>query len=367
MNVIACLKDAVAFWRPPKPPVPFSVLFKKFKSILERNNKILELMADMGDKLGGEYVFDRQYIYDVCERLNDLVFKLISDLCVLNHRKNVDLFIAFERIQHEIQEELAGRHAFPNTRSTILLDDLSSDMSDEAGNKFACLGDIRNTLGLPTRDGFVITVKAFFDFMEHNGLWPSIEATVKKWQEEKDEATFEERAAEVRKRILQGEIPRSIVSHISAMLDILEARNGGKDLTFAVRSSAWGEDGESSFAGQYDSVLNVPRGGIQDAYRQVLASAYSVEAWHYRMHRGYKEHETAMAVGCQIMAEAEVSGAMYTFAPLAAGDESMVISAAWGTRRYRRGRHSGIGYDCAGSHAPLQGPIPRRRPEKKAR
>ncbi len=77
-------------------------------------------------------------------------------------------------------------------------------------------------------------------------------------------------------------------------------------------------------------MLNVPRKGILDAYRRVIAGAYTPEAWRYRLHRSYRENETAMAVGCQLMAEAEVSGAMYTYAPLPLEKEAMVISAAWG-------------------------------------
>jgi pyruvate,water dikinase len=114
------------------------------------------------------------------------------------------------------------------------------------------------------------------------------------------------------------------------MLDILRTRGHGDPAMFAVRSSAWGEDSEFSFAGQYESVLNVPRKGIADAYRRVIAGAYTPEAWRYRLHRGYREDETAMAVGCQLMAQAEVSGAMYTYAPLPLEKEAMVISAAWG-------------------------------------
>jgi pyruvate,water dikinase len=95
------------------------VLFKKFRSILERNNLILELMADMGDKLGGEYIFDRQYVIDISEKISDLVFKLISDLCVMTQSEIVDLFVAFERIQFEIQEELAGRRAVPVTAQLV--------------------------------------------------------------------------------------------------------------------------------------------------------------------------------------------------------------------------------------------------------
>ena len=55
------------------------------------------------------------------------------------------------------------------------------------------------------------------------------------------------------------------------MLDTIEGRHKGKPLRFAVRSSAWGEDSEFSFAGQYESVLNVPGKGILEAYRRVIA------------------------------------------------------------------------------------------------
>ncbi len=135
---------------------------------------------------------------------------------------------------------------------------------------------------------------------------------------------------EVQQRILKGTIPRHVVSSINAMLDVLSARRKGEPFMFAVRSSAWGEDSEFSFAGQYESMLNIPRNEILGAYRRVIAGAYAPEAWRYRLHRGYKEIETAMAVGCQLMAEAEVSGAMYTYAPLPLEREAIVISAAWG-------------------------------------
>lgn len=329
MNLAHGLKGLFSFRSPPKPALPFSVLFKKFRSILERNNLILELMADMGDKLGGEYIFDRQYVLDISERIGDLVFKLISDLCVMTQSENVELFISFERIQHEIQEELAGRRAFPMTRPAVLLDELNGDLNEEVGNKFANLGDIRNTLELPTMEGFVLTTRAFFDFMQANGLLTHIENCLAK-VDLKNEAAFEAMCEDVRGRILKAPIPRHIVSSIKEMLNILGDRQKGKPLAFAVRSSAWGEDSEFSFAGQYESVLNVPRDRIPEAYRRVIAGAYAPEAWRYRLHRGYRESETAMAVGCQLMVDAEVSGAMYTYAPLPLEQEAIMISAAWG-------------------------------------
>lgn len=329
MNILDCLKTVAQLWPRPKAPVPFTVLFKKFKSILERNNRILELMSDMGDKLGGEYIFDRQYIVDICENLNDNVFKLISDLCILNQRKNLALIIAFERIQHQVQEELAGRHSFPMVKPVMLLDEINSEHRDEVGNKFACLGDIRNILCLPTMDGFVITTKTFFDFMQYNNIPEIISEGLRQW-DGWDGKVFAGMCRDVQQRILDAEVPRPIKSHINAMVDIISGRHQGRSVRFAVRSSAWGEDGEFSFAGQYESLLNIAGSDIIEAYKHVVAGAYSPEAWQYRMHRGYLDHEVAMAVGCQIMVEAASSGVMYTYAPIVPERESIVISGAWG-------------------------------------
>ncbi len=329
MDVLAGLKELFCFWQPPKPPMPFAVLFRKFKNILDRNNRVLELMADMGDKLGGEYVFDRQYIIDACERVGDLVLKLISDLSVLTESDNVDLFIAFERIQHEIQEELAGRRSVPMVRPAILLDELNSELSEEAGNKFANLGDIRNILGLKTPDGFVITTRTFFDFMAYNDLPKEVNQVLAAW-EGGDQDGFDARCDALREKVLRGGMPRHVPPHLNAMLDVIAGRHRGKSLRFAVRSSAWVEDSGRSFAGQYDSILNVPRKEIVNAYLQVVASLYSPAAWQYRLHQGCREHEMAMAVGCQLMVNARVSGAMYSYAPLPTENQALVISSAWG-------------------------------------
>lgn len=329
MGMKRLLKRCLFFRCSPRPVLPFTVLFKKFKSILERNNRILELMGDMGDKLGGEYVFDRQYITDACEAAADSVFKLISDLCLLSKSDNVGLFKAFDLIHHEISEELAGRRTVPRLRYLIGLEELNGESANEVGNKFAGLGDIRNILGLPTRDGFVFTSRAFFDVMTQNQCLDPIDEALAAWNR-KDEEAFDAISRSLRRRILAAALPRPLIAALYAELKKLAARHKGEEMMFAVRSSALEEDSKHSFAGQYETVLNVPVQKIAEAYKQVIASAYTPEAWHYRLHRGYREHEMTMAVGCQMMVAAEVSGALYTYAPLPMERESMVISSAWG-------------------------------------
>ncbi|GAB6038760.1 PEP/pyruvate-binding domain-containing protein [Fundidesulfovibrio butyratiphilus] len=309
-----------------KPPVPFSVLFKKFQSILERNNAILELMGDMGDKLGGDYVFDRQYILDSCERLGDQLFKLVSDLSVLCQRKNVALFTAFERIQYQIREELAGRRALSRTDHILPLSELTYDLADEGGNKMASIGDIRNILGFRVPEGFVITVGAYFEAMEKAGLRRQAAETVRRLCHG-DDQDIAEASKRLRQAVLELPLPKNLAKAVEKASRKLSG-DGRKLL--AVRSSAWGEDGEASFAGMYETVLGVEPDDILAAYRQVLASLFSEEALRYRVHRQQCEEEPAMAVGVMLMAEARISGGLYTYAPLPEEDQVMVASAAWG-------------------------------------
>ena len=86
-----------------------------------------------------------------------------------------------------------------------------------------------------------------------------------------------------------------------------------------MRSSAYGEDGELTFAGLHDSLLNVPTKGLIKAYKQVLASLYSPEALVYRQKMGMLGEEAAMAVLVQEMVPSRVSGVIHTLDVSGAG------------------------------------------------
>ena len=45
--------------------MPFSDLFVRFHQVLEENTKAMEIIMEMEDKLGGEYVFDRKFLEDM--------------------------------------------------------------------------------------------------------------------------------------------------------------------------------------------------------------------------------------------------------------------------------------------------------------
>lgn len=103
------------------------------------------------------------------------------------------------------------------------------------------------------------------------------------------------------------------------------ARSLGGD-RFAVRSSGTAEDlADASFAGQYETYLDVPTEGLADAVVACLASARSTRADSYRQTRAIDAGE--MAVLIQPMIDASVAGVAFSVDPVR-GDDRVVITAA---------------------------------------
>lgn len=308
--------------------LPFISLFSVFQEILELNNKSLDLMADMGNKLSGDYIFDRQYILTGCREMADLMSKLIYNLNLIAPKKYQLLDDAFRKINDEIKEELAGKLVIPETDHVMPYEIITRDFSDVVGSKNANLAEIINQLGLEGPKGFAITTRAYRSFLEDNRLTEELDSIAVAWQE--GALTGEEASRKIQPLILEGTIPPLIKKDVEDALESLRARTGMKDLRLAVRSSAWGEDSELTFAGQYTTFLNEPQENLLDCYKRVLAGAYSSSAMEYRRQKGFSEHEVAMAVACQLMIDAEKSGVLYTLDPLSPEREVMILTANWG-------------------------------------
>jgi pyruvate,water dikinase len=327
MRFIRRMKNILLRSRKPAEEYPFAKLFKKFQSILSANNEALELIADMGDKLSGDYVFDRQYILSVYEQLKNQVHRLIFDFNTLAPGKYASLFNIFEGIHDTISQEISGKWVLPQGNAVIFYSALNHDMYELAGGKNANLAEVKNVLGLPTPDGFAITTSAFRSFLEKNGLYYYLQQVF----EQDDSDNFsEEMAEDIQKRFLSGTFPPELIRQIEEAIDVLQQKHPEKKLFFAVRSSAWGEDSIHSFAGQYKSFLNVPADRISETYKKVLAGAYSLDALSYRQQKGFHLQELAMSVACQTMADAKVSGVIYTMDPLSPENETLTVTAAYG-------------------------------------
>src|SRR3989344_3444873 len=93
---------------------------------------------------------------------------------------------------------------------------------------------------------------------------------------------------------------------------LLRARYLNGNGNYAVRSSSPYEDSQQhSFAGVFETLLDVPRSDLVDAIRVVKVSATSEKAQHYAYERKLTL-EDKMAVIVQRMVEPELAGVIYS-------------------------------------------------------
>lgn len=111
--------------------------------------------------------------------------------------------------------------------------------------------------------------------------------------------------------------PVALEAASQAIRDLLAARPVPRidvEGTVAVRSSAVGEDGQStSFAGQLDSVLDVAPDGVEQAIRTVWGSLYGARCLAYQAARGVQLQTMGVVVQQQIAGR--VSGVLFTEDP----------------------------------------------------
>jgi pyruvate, water dikinase len=297
-----------------------------FRSLVDRNNRVLELIADAGEKLGGEFIFDNQYLKTLAMQLQQEVSGVVYDLSVLTDNEYPELAKAFQRIQAEVRNTLDARVAVPLTDYVIPLDQAGSESGEAIGQKMARLAEIRKRLGCKIPDGFVVTSRACRTYFEAAGISPMLEEWAE--SEDSDEKLLKEKAARLQAAILETPIPRAIEKPMRAALKKLRKKRSCQ--TLAVRSSASDEDSDLSFAGLYATQLGVPFNRVDAAFREVVASVFSPEIMMYRRSLGTHPVKAIMAVGCQCMIDARAAGVIYTLDPTNPEADTITITATAG-------------------------------------
>jgi pyruvate,water dikinase len=309
--------------------VDFKSRYYSFKLLLSANNKALDIMADIEAALHGDRPFGMSFVRGAATSTAVNVWRIVQNLDRLAPEKYTDLFAAFKRIQQQINRVMQHRRANSDHRLLIQLADIDKDTADLVGSKMANLGELKRNAALNLPQGFALTAFAYQRFIEHNELQPEINRRIQKADKENTEERYR-MSIEIQQMIVQAEVPTDIVAAVDEAWGQLK-NSVPEPITVAVRSSALGEDTTgSSFAGQYRSLLNVDREYFFDAYREVVASKYSMPAMTYRLTRGLRDEDIAMCVGCLVMIDAVSGGVIYTRNPVDIRDDSIFINSAWG-------------------------------------
>lgn len=321
------------------------MIFKKFRLILDRNIRILELMGDMSDKLSGEYVFDRQYIHTVTEELSTLLRQHMADLDNLEQKKNTELLNAFDRIYDRIQKEISGIHSISDIPFTCFPEELLTVKNHalrELGNENIMMGEIRNVLKLPVPAGFFATTRVFSDFMEYNGLAFYARECVSRLG--KAEETDSESAGSgekplktLRSLILKGGFPENIVWDILAATENMNRKSGRDEVLYAVCGCEWIKGKESVVHPKFRTLLNIPQKEILNAYKEVIADFICSSAFFSLGSPCYPDKAFALSAGFISMIDSGTSGFLCTMDPGNPNRDVMMIWATFGLGGGRRG------------------------------
>lgn len=312
----------------------FQDKYKSFLEILDSNGTLLHILADVEDKLEGTTLFGLSYVRSQATR-------------ALFHGQR--MIAGFERLSGRPEPELRARLTALGERLAAIFEQHAASMElpdilpfgqplpagvtslvDAVGGKNAHLFELCTEPGVSIPRGFAITVRPFRQMVRGELRDELLKALQELDPQEPATAVeiSEHLTALLRSAPLEPEFLEALRQAYQAHV----AGPAGSSPRLAVRSSAVGEDGEHSFAGQYDTLLGVAPEDLPQAYREVVASLFTPRAMLYRLMKGVTFEDTAMGVAVLEMLQPRAAGVLFTQAPATAeiDGEALLINAAWG-------------------------------------
>lgn len=209
-------------------------------------------------------------------------------------------------------------------------DEIDKEDVGLVGGKGANLGEMTGA-GFPVPYGFVLTSKAYFDFIQEADLRHKIGAMLA-FVNFDNQSELEGASHAIGSLILQSQLPHEIVKSIVVAYDRLEVKAG----CVAVRSSATAEDlPEASFAGQQETYLNVKgENHLLQKIRECYASLFTARAIYYRHHNNFDHLKVGLATVVQRMVQSDVSGIAFSLDPVTGNKNIVTIEAIYGLGEY---------------------------------
>lgn len=302
--------------------------YRAFKSLLDHNHTALGHIADLEQLYFSGRPFSLALVRIQYEALLEAIYGIVHSLELLTGENFAVLSGKIAELDATIFENFNPRCLLSARRLVLPFRDIEPEMTASVGSKALNLAVIRNVLGLPVPDGFAITAAGFRRFIEENRLARTIEEELSRYAAG-PAAGQESSCLRLQELVKAGRMPEDLAAEILTAFDRLASPSRGR-LRVAMRSSAIGEDTEATFAGQYETVLNVTREKLFEAYREVLASKYTPRAIAYRLQHGMEDEETPMCVAAVVMVDARASGVLYTLDEGHGQRPQLKINALWG-------------------------------------
>jgi len=202
-------------------------------------------------------------------------------------------------------------------------------LADQAGQKCAQLGNLISA-GFRVPEGFCILSSGYETFVRENRLQGEIDRFIQNVASGPRPDQFRDET-EIQNLFRSAPFPDSLQAEILAAYAGLSCGEGPSQ-PVAVRSSGSREDGSlASFAGQFDSFLNV-RGDqeLLDQIKRCWAGFWKARSIRYQMDRCGDNWSSGIAILVQTMIPARLAGVLFSANPITGSCDEMVIEASWG-------------------------------------
>ena len=189
---------------------------------------------------------------------------------------------------------------------------------EKVGNKAKFLIKMKkNNFNVP--DGFVLDVDTYREIIKDNNIEIKIEELLGKLNKK----NVKEISDKISNLFNNIQFSEKINNEIKNNID--------KNKLYAVRSSGTKEDlDEYSFAGQYETFLNVSEEDLQNKIVECYKSMFSEVILNYLLNNNINYTNIGMTVIVQEMVQSECSGICFTINPITGNDKEMVIEVGEG-------------------------------------
>jgi pyruvate,water dikinase len=299
--------------------------YQIFRRFLILNNEMLELLAEVEEESSWTS-FRHPRMRMGIRALFDGTADMVDVLNELTENRYFDLANVIAGVRTDVSSYLEKVPELEDPRLTLQLSEVDSKTAGKVGGKAVNLARIECDLGLRVPQSFIVTTEAYREFLEVEGLASKLRAVLAPARLDTPD-DFRRRCELAQGLVEQACVPPAVEEAIQAA-----HRSSGipQDEGLAVRSSASGEDSELSFAGQFETVLNVPASALADAWKKVVLSRFAPRAVFYRRAAGLAEVDTPMAVLIQRMVCARASGVLFTRRPDDPRSSVLLITAVRG-------------------------------------
>ncbi|HTG01713.1 MAG TPA: PEP/pyruvate-binding domain-containing protein [Nitrospirota bacterium] len=307
---------------------PQVLKYRSFRTFLEHNRAALTVIAELEQIYYSGKPLSLTRIRTRYEWLWEAALGAVASLGAITGKAQPELETVLRALDARITAELEPVYDSGSIGRVLPFEKIGVDSVHAVGAKAAHLARIGNELSLPVPPGFSVTTNSTNLFLKETGLAEFIARQLAQFEPDNLE-DVERSSDEIRTALMNAPFPPGLLRELLQAYHDLEAKTHA-GVRVAVRSSAVGEDTEATFAGQYETVLNVTEAGLADAYKRVLASKYTSHAITYRLRSGLSDQETPMAVAIVAMINPRSSGVMYTAGAAEHDSDLISINSVWG-------------------------------------